>query len=107
MTGPSYDGPSRGPNPRKCRRVHLLAEVSLRRTGHRSYRVRIFDASPYGCKAEFVERPEIDEHLWVKFDGLEALEATVCWIRGFEVGLEFEKPVHQAVFDLLVSKLAK
>jgi hypothetical protein len=87
--------------------VHLSAEISLRRPGQRSYRVRILDASPYGCKAEFVERPEIDEHLWVKFEGMEALEATVCWIRGFEVGLEFEKPVHQAVFELLVSRLTK
>ena len=63
--------------------------------------------SPDGCKAEFVERPKLDEHVWVRFDGLEALEAMVCWVRGFEVGLEFENPIHPAVFEMLVSKLTK
>lgn len=54
-----------------------------------------------------MERPNLDEIVWVKFEGLEALEAMVCWVRGFEVGLEFEKPIHSAVFDLLLSKLTK
>jgi hypothetical protein len=35
------------------------------------------------------------------------LEALVCWVRGFEVGLEFEKPMHVAVFEQLISKLTK
>ena len=79
----------------------------LRRPGQHSYRVKVFDVSLHGCKGEFVERPKLDEHVWVKFEGLEALEAVVCWIRGFEVGLEFENPIHPAVFDMLVSKLTK
>jgi hypothetical protein len=87
--------------------VHLSADIMLRRVGQRGYRVKVFDVSPHGCKAEFVERPRLDEHVWVKFEGLEALEAMICWVRGFEVGLEFENPIHPAVFDMLVSKLTK
>jgi hypothetical protein len=41
----------------------------------------------------------------VKFDGLEALEAEVCWVEEFTAGLRFEKPMHPAVFDLLVERL--
>jgi hypothetical protein len=92
--------------PRKAQRVGLSAEVALRRTGHGSYRVEIVDVSLYGCKAEFVERPKLGEMVWVKFENLESLGATVCWIRGVEMGLEFEKPIHPAVFEMLVSKLS-
>jgi hypothetical protein len=83
----------------------LTGEVILRRTGQPNYRVRAFDASPYGCKLEFVERPRLDELVWVKFDGLEALEASVCWIEGHAVGLEFSRPIHPAVFENLRSRL--
>jgi PilZ domain len=108
MTHPfdSSMGPSRTPQPRKSERIGLSAEVILRRTGHSSYRVKILDVSLHGCKAEFVERPKLDELVWVKFDDLQSLEALVCWSRGFEVGLEFERPFYPAVFEMLVSKLS-
>lgn len=107
MTQPVDSGskPHRTPSPRKSARIGLSAEVILRRTGLSNYRVRIFDVSLHGCKAEFVERPQLDELVWVKFDDLQSLEAMVCWIRGFEVGLEFVRPIHPAVFEMLVSKL--
>jgi hypothetical protein len=94
-------------DPRRSARVGLSAEITLRRAGQGRYRVKILDASPHGCRAEFVERPELEEHIWVKFEGLEALEAVVCWVRGFEVGLDFERPIHPAVFEELVAKLAR
>lgn len=97
--------PNRTPLPRKSVRIGLSAEVALRRSGHGSFRVKIVDISPQGCKAEFVERPKLDELVWIKFDGLQSLEAMVCWTRGFEVGLEFERPIHPAVFEMLVERL--
>lgn len=97
--------PNRTPWPRKSVRVDLSAEVALRRSGHGSFRVKIIDISPLGCKAEFVDRPNLDELVWIKFDGLQSLEAMVCWTCGFDVGLEFERPIHQAVFDMLIQRL--
>jgi hypothetical protein len=94
-------------DPRKSVRIGLSAEIKLRRAGQGRYRVKILDVSQHGCKAEFVERPKLDELVWVKFDGLDALEAVVCWVHGFEVGLEFAHPIHPAVFEMLVSKLTK
>ena len=69
------------------------------------YRVRVYDASSHGCRLEFVERPQVDDHVWVKFDGLEAIESRVRWVRGFVVGVEFVRPMYPAVFDALVARL--
>lgn len=90
---------------RRSERTVLDATVSLRRSGQLNYRVRVFDASLHGCRVEFVERPTLDEQLWVKFDGLQPLEAEVCWIDGFTAGVNFVRPIHPAVFDVLIARL--
>ena len=41
----------------------------------------------------------------IKFEGLEAMDAEVCWVQGFQAGLRFERPIHPAVFDLLLARL--
>lgn len=93
-----------GPHePRGSSRQPLDAEVRLRRAGSPGYRVRVFDASPQGCKIEFVERPAIGERVWVKFNGLEGLAATVRWVKGHTGGVRFEHPLHEAVFQRLTT----
>ena len=91
--------------PRDSQRVELTAQLSLRRVGRKNYRARVFDVSPKGCKVEFVERPRLDELVWVKFDWLEAIEAEVCWVDGFFGGLKFLRPIYPAVFELLLTRL--
>jgi len=102
----SGGSPERAAMPRKGPRTSLAAEVSLRRSGQHNYRASVHDISEHGCKVEFIERPKLDETVWVKFDGLEAIEATVCWIDNRAVGLEFNRPVYPAVFDVLLKRLA-
>lgn len=92
--------------PRNFERLALTADVSMRRLGGANYRVGVSDLSSHGCKVELVERPRVDEHVLVKFEGLEVLEAEVCWVEGHSGGLRFEKPIHAAVFDLLFARLA-
>ena len=48
-------------------RVAVEAEVTLRRSGKLTFRVRVYDISPEGCRAEFVERPELHERVWIRF----------------------------------------
>jgi hypothetical protein len=86
-------------------RATLDSPVTSRRAGSPNFRVSIRDLSPEGCKIEFVDRPNVHEHVWVKLEGLEAIEATVCWVGAHEAGLRFDHPLHPAVFDLLVQKL--
>jgi hypothetical protein len=91
--------------PRRHERVSVAGEVTMRRAGKLNFRVHIFDLSPDGCKAEFVERPELGEQLWIKFDGIEALEASARWIASSKMGLKFTRSLHPAVFDLLAARL--
>ena len=83
----------------------MNAQAMVRRAGQAKYVSRIYDLSAEGCKIELIERPRLDELIWVKLDGIEALDATVCWIEGAAVGLEFQRPIHPAIFELLVKRL--
>ena len=67
----------------------------------------VHDVSREGCRLEFIERPRLDETVWVKFDGLDAIESSVCWVRGADVGVEFKRPIYTAVFDILLNRLNK
>ena len=93
--------------PRANKRIALTAEVSMRRLGRSNYSANVFDMSLDGCKVEFIERPRTAEHVLIKFDGLEILDAEVCWVEGFRGGVRFEKPIHPAVFDMLIARLAE
>jgi len=86
-------------------RIALDAEVTLRRSGRLNFRVRIYDISPEGCRAEFVERPELHELVWIKFEGMHSLEATICWIAGSKTGMRFAQPIHRAVFEHLLARI--
>jgi hypothetical protein len=97
------DQPTR--QPRRHERVSVEGEVTMHRRNKLTYRVHIYDLSPEGCRAEFVERPEVNEQLWIKFDGLEYLGADVRWIVGSKAGLKFQRSFHPAVFDLLIARL--
>jgi len=94
-------------SPRRSARHTVQAEVHLRRCGQLNYRVTVHNLSREGCQLEFVERPNLNERVWVKFDHLDALESRVCWSRGFVAGLEFVRPVHIAVFEKVLDRIAK
>lgn len=90
---------------RRYERTELAAELSIRRPGRSHYQCRLFDVTPCGCKVEFIERPRTGEMVWVKFDGLNAIEAAVRWVDGYYGGLEFVQPIYPAVFDMLLLRL--
>ena len=90
---------------RQAERSALSATVMIRRAGRQSYQARMFDLSQAGCKVEFVERPRAGEQLWVRFEGLDSIEAQVRWVDGFYGGLEFSPHIHSAVYDRLLARL--
>ena len=91
--------------PRVSSRFAITADVSLRRRGMANYGVLVVDLSPEGCKVELVERPRGGERMTIKFEGLEGMDAEVCWVDGFQAGLRFERAIHPAVFELLITRL--
>lgn len=94
--------PHREQTPRAHERRKIAGSASLRRMGRKEYQTRLFDLTPNGCKVEFIERPRPGELLWVKLNGLSNLEAAVRWVDGFYGGVEFVRPLHEAIFDSLV-----
>ena len=101
----TYEAPAAAPHwPRRSERVAVTADVTLRKPGQPNFQVRVFDASPEGCKIEYVDRPREGDRIWVKFDGLETLEAEVCWVEDFVMGVKFAKTMHPAVFDLMAER---
>lgn len=98
------DRPPPSPQRRAHNRIRVAGQVLVRRAGGNSYRVEIFDISESGCKIETVDRPVVGENLWVRFAGLEAIQATVSWIAPPLAGLQFERPIHPAVFDALKAR---
>jgi hypothetical protein len=101
----SGDVPEKSEKPRTYERIEVAAELSLRREGRQHYRARLFDLTPNGCKVEFIERPRPGDTLWAKFDGIDALESVARWVDGFYGGLEFVRPIHPAVFALLIARI--
>lgn len=87
--------------PRSTDRATFDAPAEIRRSSGRSFPVRIFDLSPQGCKTECVEQPEVGERVWLRFDTLERVEATVGWVAGHIGGVQFERAIHEAVFERL------
>lgn len=97
--------PGEGAKPRQGERFTLVADVTMRRQGKHSFGVTIFDASRTGCRVEFVERPDIGERVRITFKGLQPLDGRVCWVDCGCAGVQFERPIHPAVFDLLLARL--
>jgi hypothetical protein len=90
---------------RSGRRQTITAELQLRRSGAIRYRAHGYDISATGCRIEALEHPWLGETVWVKFDGLETMEATVRSIDGSTTGLEFERPIDPRVLQLLIDRL--
>jgi len=99
------DGGGTYHNKRAAQRAPISADATLRRAGQNNYRVHAYDISRFGCRVEFVERPAIDECVWVKFEGIETIEARVRWTEDFTAGLQFSHAIHPAVFALLLARL--
>ena len=92
------------PVSRQSQRTSLPAELELRQSGRKKHQITVRDCSPQGCCLNLVDRLNLDDVVWIKMPGLESLEAYVCWTQDFVAGVEFAKPLHPAVFDMLLKR---
>jgi hypothetical protein len=79
--------------------------VHVGRRSGKGFKIRVFEASPEGCRVEAIDRYRIDKPIWVHFPGLEPIETRLCWRGEVAAGLRFVNAVHPAVFDLLLTRL--
>lgn len=89
---------------RDCERVSVDLSAKMKRFGRGCCVVPISDVSVTGCKVEFADRPQVGESVFIRFDGLDSIEATVCWVGDRDCGLDFVCPIHPAILELLLQR---
>lgn len=92
---------------RKAERIPLHADIDFRRTGEHRWRVNIVDISPQGCRVELPVRVIPEDTIWITFPGLEALLGKVCWVDEWIAGIEFDRPLHPAVFEMVERRMRR
>lgn len=73
------------------------------REGSRSkVQVRVIDISTHGCRIQCTSAVPVDACVWLSIPTLENQYCKVIWACQEFVGLEFEKPLANAVFEKLI-----
>lgn len=78
----------------------------MRRLGSFGFDIRVRDLSAIGCRVELIESVGAGDHVVARLPGLEPLGATVIWSDERCAGLQFNRPIHPAVLDLLLERLS-
>ena len=91
---------------RRWPRQALEAEVEFRRRRESHYTIKMHDMSTNGCRIASPERLDRGELVWVQLPSLESLAAQVKWTRAWQSGVEFERPMHAAIYEMMARRLA-
>jgi hypothetical protein len=85
-------------------RFALEVPASVRRRGGGQVPATLYDLSCGGCSIGGVHLPPDPEgDVFVRIPGLESLTTRVCWTEQGKSGLVFERRLHPAVFQRLIS----
>jgi len=94
--------PVYGSNKRRAQRHYVAMSGTLRPTGHSKIPIVLRDLSATGFRCEYIFELRMGEHMWLKIDQLEGLEAVVVRRDGYCYGFEFLRPLHPAVLENIV-----
>lgn len=86
---------------RRAARTALHLEATMR-DGTRKASARVIDMSTHGCRVECSTIVADDSRVWLGIAGLENQRCRVAWHCEEFVGLEFETPLSEAVFERLL-----
>ena len=95
--------PNGQPERRRANRAALNLSATMRDGSRAKARVRVIDISTHGCRIECTAPVEDDSWVWLAIAGLETQYCRVVWHCEEFIGLEFEKPLAQPVFDKLLT----
>jgi hypothetical protein len=91
---------------RRSPRTPLAADVEFRRKRETRYTIAMHDLSAHGARISSPERVIPGETVWVQLPSLQSLCSRVTWSSEWQSGIEFERPMHAAVFDMIRARLA-
>lgn len=74
------------------------------RVGTRAWRkAEIADLTPEGFQVKIFDMPPRGTPLYVRFAGIQMLNAEVCWTKIDTAGCRFLMPISQYVFDHIIN----
>ena len=91
------------PERRREGRKRILMDVRCRVGPGMSPLVWLTDITAIGC--QLVIRDGLlkgEQNVVIKFEGLEGVTGKVKWVLGTSAGIEFERPIHEAVLKYLL-----
>ena len=88
---------------RRVERLALRLTATMRDGTKSRVKARVIDMSTHGCRVECTSNVEDDSWVWLSIAGLETQFSRVVWHCGEFIGLEFEKPLAEAVFERLLA----
>ena len=92
---------------RRGERRRLAVDVMFRKPREIAHEVRLKNLSRHGCQIAIRERMAPGQLVWVTIPGLESLYGWVRWSGEWTAGVEFNKSLHEAVFDHLAAKFRR
>lgn len=94
-----------GKKARKSARVPISIDAGLRpRGGASAVTVQILDLSTHGFRIDSLLDLTVGMDVWLRLPGLEPCHAKVAWVESYIAGCAFERPLHPAVLDMIVSR---
>lgn len=91
------------PERRRAGRTALHLNATMR-DGNRKAPARVIDISTHGCRIACSTVVADDSWVWLNLPGLEGQRSRVAWHCEEFIGLEFETPLNEAVFERLVAQ---
>src|SRR3954462_10616638 len=88
---------------RRVERIALRLTATMRDGTRSRVKVRVIDMSIRGCRIECSSNLAVDTWIWLSIAGLETQFCRVVWHCQEFIGLQFEKPLSEAVFNKLLA----
>jgi hypothetical protein len=96
-------GAEHRPERRRAARAALHLDATMR-DGSRKAPARVIDISTHGCRVECSTVVANDSWVWLGLGGLQNQRCRVVWHCEEFVGLEFETPLSEPVFERLLQE---
>ena len=90
------------PERRRVARTALRLNATMRDGSRSKVAAKVIDMSTHGCRIECTTTVGDDSWVWLNIAGLESQYSRVVWHCNEFIGLEFEKPLSDAVYERLL-----
>jgi hypothetical protein len=88
---------------RRVERLALRLTATMRDGRTSRVQARVIDMSTHGCRIECTAPVDDDSWVWLSIAGLETQYCRVVWHCEEFIGLEFERPLSEPVFEKLLA----